>query len=275
MFSCVKSGVADVVVCMGHCLTCLPCRLYLHRITISVILVFSRYMSDPPYNCKDVCHLRVHGTCWACPAWWSEHPQQAWTVSNKSSTFTICWCAFGFKLLFVFAIPVKQFWHSCLANRYICTCICWPSNLSLHCLRLQHYFILLLHQWWFTQQQSCCHIKHIWGASQKSNWSCVADSFGFKSLYVSNVIHTFSAFWLWSSVVSVLISVTTDMSPTGDLLVTLIFLGEVSSWACSEAFTCCARPAHSWRQHTLWGNKIKIHKISLSGKQVLIFMLCW
>ena len=36
-------------------------------------------------------------------------------------------------------------------------------------------------------------------------------------------LHTFSAFWLWSSVVSVLISVTTDMSPTGDLLVTLIF----------------------------------------------------
>ena len=30
--------------------------------------------------------------------------------------------------------------------------------------------------------------------------------------------HTFSAFWLWSSVVSVLISVTTDMSPTGQLL---------------------------------------------------------
>ena len=36
--------------------------------------------------------------------------------------------------------------------------------------------------------------------------------------------HTFSAFWLWSSVVSVLISVTTDKSPTGDLLVTLIFI---------------------------------------------------
>ena len=36
-------------------------------------------------------------------------------------------------------------------------------------------------------------------------------------------VHTFSAFWLWSSVVSVLISVTTDMSPTGDLLVTFIF----------------------------------------------------
>ena len=35
--------------------------------------------------------------------------------------------------------------------------------------------------------------------------------------------HTFSAFWLWSSVVSVLISVTTDMPPTGGLLVTFIF----------------------------------------------------
>jgi hypothetical protein len=35
--------------------------------------------------------------------------------------------------------------------------------------------------------------------------------------------HTFSAFWLRSSVVSVLISVTTDMSPTGGLLVTKIF----------------------------------------------------
>ena len=46
--------------------------------------------------------------------------------------------------------------------------------------------------------------------------------------------HTFSAFWLWSSVVSVLISVTTDMFPTGNLLVTLIFSGEVSSWACSR-----------------------------------------
>ena len=30
--------------------------------------------------------------------------------------------------------------------------------------------------------------------------------------------HTFSAFWLWSSVVSVLISVTTDMSPTGRIV---------------------------------------------------------
>ena len=34
---------------------------------------------------------------------------------------------------------------------------------------------------------------------------------------------TFFAFWLCSSDVSVLISVTTDMSPAGDLLVTTIF----------------------------------------------------
>ena len=64
-------------------------------------------------------------------------------------------------------------------------------------------------------------------------------------------IHTFSAFWL-SSVVSVLISVTTDMSPTGDLLVTSIFSGEMSSRACSGAFMCCAGMALSQWQHTLW-----------------------
>ena len=66
--------------------------------------------------------------------------------------------------------------------------------------------------------------------------------------------HTFSAFWL-SSVVSVLISVTTDMSPTGDLLVASIFAGEVSSRACSGAFMCCAGMALSQWQHTLWGNR--------------------
>ena len=49
--------------------------------------------------------------------------------------------------------------------------------------------------------------------------------------------HTFSAFKLWSSVVSVLISGTTDMPPTGDLLVTSNFAGEVSSWAFLGAFT--------------------------------------
>ena len=57
--------------------------------------------------------------------------------------------------------------------------------------------------------------------------------------------HTFSAFWLWSSVVSVLVSVTTDTFPTGDLLVTSIFdwgslllslLGELRMlhWHCTK-----------------------------------------
>ena len=45
---------------------------------------------------------------------------------------------------------------------------------------------------------------------------------------------SYSAFWLWSSVVSVLISVTTDISPTGDLLDMSIFAGEVSS--CPPSF---------------------------------------
>jgi hypothetical protein len=45
------------------------------------------------------------------------------------------------------------------------------------------------------------------------------------------------------------------MSPTGDLLVTLIFLGEVSSRACSGAFMCCTGMAQRQGQHTLWGNK--------------------
>ena len=68
-------------------------------------------------------------------------------------------------------------------------------------------------------------------------------------------------------VVSVLISVTTDMSPTGDLLVTSIFAGEVSSRACSGAFLCCAGMALSQWQHTLWGNrKIYIYKVSNSKK---------
>ena len=45
------------------------------------------------------------------------------------------------------------------------------------------------------------------------------------------------------------------MSPTGDLLFTSIFAGEVSSWACSGAFMCSAGMALSQWQHTLWGNR--------------------
>ena len=66
--------------------------------------------------------------------------------------------------------------------------------------------------------------------------------------------------WLRSSVVSVLISVTTDMSPTGDLLVTSICAGEVSSRACSGAFMCCAGMALSqWQERY-------IYKVSNSKK---------
>jgi hypothetical protein len=49
-------------------------------------------------------------------------------------------------------------------------------------------------------------------------------------------------------------SVTTDMSPTGDVLVTSIFCGEVSSRACSGALKCFTGIARSRGQHTLWGN---------------------
>ena len=53
------------------------------------------------------------------------------------------------------------------------------------------------------------------------------------------------------------------MSPTGDLLVTSIFAGEVSSRACFGAFMCCAGMALSQWQHTLWGNrKIYIYKVT-------------
>ena len=106
---------------------------------------------------------------------------------------------------------------------------------------------------------------YVWPALPQG-WGTVAQDFGHQFLGTlkncwnfgccdrSKVHHTFSAFWLWSSVVSVLISVTTDMSPTGDLLVTSIFLGEVSSRACSGALKCCTGMAQSWGQHTLWGN---------------------
>ena len=133
------------MICMPQCLTCMACRLYLHRITISVILVFSRYMSDPPYNCKDVCHLRVHGACWACPAWWSEHPQQAWTVSNKTVQSHVAdEQLFAPFLLFAFwgeatrhllnshVWVINQFalafvWH------HICLCIALDCNTILYC----------------------------------------------------------------------------------------------------------------------------------------------
>ena len=49
---------------------------------------------------------------------------------------------------------------------------------------------------------------------------------------------------------SVLISVTTDMSSTGGLLVTWCFRQEAACWACPEHLKCCASIAHCHEQHT-------------------------
>jgi len=66
--------------------------------------------------------------------------------------------------------------------------------------------------------------------------------------------HTFSAVWLCSSVVSVLISVTTDMSPTGDSHVTTIFCGEMFPRACSGTLKRRAGTARCQVRRALWGN---------------------
>ena len=58
------------------------------------------------------------------------------------------------------------------------------------------------------------------------------------------------------------------MSPTGDLLVTLIFRGAVSSRACSEACACCTGTALCRGQHTLWGNKHPQRQGSEEGGEV-------
>ena len=43
---------------------------------------------------------------------------------------------------------------------------------------------------------------------------------------------------------------TTDMSPTGDLLVTRYFTGEDACWACPERPMCCSGMAQCYGQHT-------------------------
>ena len=65
--------------------------------------------------------------------------------------------------------------------------------------------------------------------------------------------HTFSAFWLWSSVVSVLISVTTDILPTGRLLVTPIFLWGGCSLSLLEGTSRVALALHFARCGTPLG----------------------
>ena len=61
-------------------------------------------------------------------------------------------------------------------------------------------------------------------------------------------LHTFSAFWLWSSVVSVLISVKTDMSASQTNLFTKFFAG-VCVCELAHGRTCVAAVLHSSR---LW-----------------------
>jgi hypothetical protein len=51
--------------------------------------------------------------------------------------------------------------------------------------------------------------------------------------YLRTCWHTFSAFWLRSSVVSVLISMTTDMLPIGSKSVIQFFLGLGCCWLAS------------------------------------------
>lgn len=54
--------------------------------------------------------------------------------------------------------------------------------------------------------------------------------------------HTFSAFWLRSSVVSVLISVKTGISPTGETFSQQFFWGGGVKWACSSLLPKLPRP---------------------------------
>ena len=58
-------------------------------------------------------------------------------------------------------------------------------------------------------------------------------------LNCTTYLHTFSAFWLWSSVVSVLISVTTDMLPTGSFSCHINFSwGTVFFGLARDLFAC-------------------------------------
>ena len=99
-----------------------------------------------------------------------------------------------------------------------------------------------------------------WGLDATVLTACAKRCCAFceKSRHASSTMYnyTLSAFWLWSSVVSVLISVTTDMSPTGDLLVTYIFRWEILLVACPSTLMCRTGMAQSRWQHTLRGNNL-------------------
>ena len=83
---------------------------------------------------------------------------------------------------------------------------------------------------------SCIHLPRKWGyfedlgsMPRTQEKVFVRQPAPHRAIICKQGLHTLSAFWPRSSVVSVLISVTTDMSPTGDLLDPFIFLGEVLS----------------------------------------------
>ena len=81
---------------------------------------------------------------------------------------------------------------------------------------------------------------------------------------MSAVCHTFSAFWLRSSVVSVLISLISDTVETFHLDVKLIFApGGVTNDACIDASSRVASVSHCLRErHTSFGRIQSFHLIS-------------
>ena len=86
----------------------------------------------------------------------------------------------------------------------------------------------------------------------------------------SKGLHTFSAFWLWSSVVSVLISVTTDILPTGRLLVTPIFLWGGCSLSLLEGISCVALALHLVR----CGTPLGVISCSWGYMCICIYYIC-
>ena len=167
----------------------------------------------------------------------------------------MCWCTYNYMTW------QHMIWHDMTLHGN--TWQTWHTWHTWHILHTWH----ALHTWHTLhtlQTVHTWHTGHTWHTLQTLQTHCI--SWGFNPWHDMTLLHILtygscahgkgkSAFWLWSSVVSVLISVTTDMSPTGDLLVTSIFAGEVSSRACSGAFMCCAGMALSQWQHTLWGNR--------------------
>ena len=71
-------------------------------------------------------------------------------------------------------------------------------------------------------------------AGQRMTHNGGGDLVGYKSRYRPSHDHTFSAFWLRSSVVSVLISLISDTCPIGHQLIKLLFEPCVGPLACQD-----------------------------------------